>query len=779
MRISFRLILSLIVGVTLVSVLFAVFQVKAEKRALRDELVEHAENLAASLREYVGPLLEKDAVKELQHIVGRFGNRERMDGLGIYAVSGDKIAVTPGFENSLKGRFALVADAMTLDRSRGEFLNHNQTSMYVLVSPLHGEAGVVGALAIFQDASYIDAQNFKLWQETFLRVFVQTLFIVLATLLILRWSIVGPIARTASWIRELRAGKRDGRHSLQEGDLFKPLTQEVSRLAKSLEAARAAALEEARLRDAAESSWTPERLRVHVRGRLQDRPLFVVSNREPYMHVYRGKTVEIIVPASGLVTALEPILLACDGTWLAHGSGDADREAVNDRDCLRVPVDAPQYTLKRVWLTKEEEEGYYFGFANEGLWPLCHIAHTRPTFRASDWACYQEVNQKFSNALIEEMEGTEEPVVLVQDYHFALLPRLVKQKRPDARLAIFWHIPWPNPESFGICPWQRELLDGLLGADLLGFHIQSHCNNFLETVDAALESRIDWESFAVNRGNHLTLVRPFPISVTLPGEATEENSPLCPSTPNRTALLKEHGVEAQYLGVGVDRVDYTKGILERLRGVERFLEKYPRYCGEFVFVQLGAPSRTHIKRYQDLLGEVESESERINRRFQTAHWKPILFLKRHHNHKEIGQYYRAADLCLVSSLHDGMNLVAKEFVAAREDEQGVLILSRFTGASRELSDALLVNPYDTEELAEAIRSALEMDSVERGMRMRRMRQVVKDFNIYRWAAELTTQLSEVRLDRPENEITGRTETDLTPFTAISKAASAGQRGDSF
>jgi trehalose-6-phosphate synthase len=626
--------------------------------------------------------------------------------------------------------------------------------MHVLAVPLNQDGEVAGALAIFHDASYIDTQTSRLWRNTFLGVLVQTLFIALAVLLIIRWSFLRPMAKTAQWVRELRTGKSDVTPSLPEGALFKPLAQEVTHLAKSLEVARAAAEDEARLRAAGESIWTPERLRLHVQTTLQERRLFAVSNREPYMHMRRGKEVDVIIPASGLVTALEPILRACEGTWVAHGSGDADREAVDNHDRLRVPPDGPQYTLRRVWLTKEEEEGYYYGFANEGLWPLCHIAHTRPTFRASDWEYYQQANRKFADALLEEMAGIKEPVVLVQDYHFALLPRLLKAQRPDARVAIFWHIPWPNPQAFGICPWQRELLDGLLGADLVGFHIQAHCNYFLETVDNVLESRVDWEHFAINRRGHLTRVRPFPISVVISEPTGDSLSKSGSVYLERAGLFKELGVEATFMGFGVDRVDYTKGILERFRGIERFLEKYPIYHGQFTFVQIGAPSRIHIKRYQDLMGEIESEVDRINWRFQKGNWRPIVFVKRHHTHLEIEHYYRAADLCLVTSLHDGMNLVAKEFVAAREDEGGVLILSCFTGASRDLRDALVVNPYDIEELAEAVRFALEMDPEERKMRMRQMRQGVRETNIYRWAADLIKELSEIRLEPPA-VVTGR------------------------
>jgi trehalose-6-phosphate synthase len=748
MRVSTRLIISLIVGIALVSFFFALSQVQAQKRALRNELQVRAEVQAEGLEESVESLLGPRERRDLQALLERFKTRERLPGVAVFDEHGAPLAMSSG----LAAQLAEVPNAVkqaTLDNgAQGEYVRLGQTAAYVFALPLHNNNAVVGALAIFHDAGYVEAQSTRLWRSTLQSVLVQALVIVLATLLIVRWSIQGPITHTAKWMRELRTGKApEGGPNLPGEDLFQPLAQEVSHFVKSLESARAAAEEEARLREAANSIWTPERLRIHVHNRLQDNPLFVVSNREPYMHVRRGKSIEVLVPASGLVTSLEPVLRACDGTWVAHGGGDGDQESVDSHDRLRVPPEDPHYTLRRVWLTKEEEDGYYFGFANEGLWPLCHIAHTRPTFRASDWEVYKHVNQKFAGTVLEEMEGTEQPAVLVQDYHFALLPRLIKEERADARVAIFWHIPWPNPQAFGICPWQRELLDGLLGADLIGFHIQSHCNHFLETVDQALESRIDWERTAVTRRGHLTLVRPFPISVAVP-EAGPETSAVAGSVYlERAALFKGLGVQATFMGVGVDRVDYTKGILERFQGVERFLQKYPSYQGQFTLVQIGAPSRTHIKRYHDLMAELESEAERINWHFQTASWKPIVFLNRHHTHREIEQYYRAADVCLVTSLHDGMNLVAKEFVALRDDENGALVLSRFTGAGRELRDAVIVNPYDTEQLADAIRFALEMDPEERQARMRRMRRVVKDHNVYRWAANLITELSEIRIEK--------------------------------
>lgn len=751
MRVSVRLIVWLIAGVSLVTFLFARSEVQAEKRGLRSDLERRAEVLAESLADVIGPLEASGPrarlqQRHLQEIVERFGNRERLAGVAVYNAQGRQLAVSSRLARELAQDPTVADQVARQDQVGGSFLQLGQTSMHVFVMPLTGDSGVTGKLAIFHDATYIQAESLEIWRKAVWHVLLQVLIITIITLLIVRWSIVGPLTETAQWLREMRAGRKSPPPDIAPSDLIGPLSHEVMSIARSLVVARAAAEEEARLREAGESLWTADRLRIHVQTRLQNGRLFVVSNREPYEHVISEKGIEVVVPASGLVTAIEPVLVACDGTWIAHGGGSADTQTVDEHDRLRVPPERPQYTLRRVWLSHEEEDGYYYGFSNEGLWPLCHIAHTRPVFRMDDWASYQSANRKFARAVLEEMETTEEPFLLVQDYHFALLPRLVKEERPDARVGIFWHIPWPNPQAFGICPWQRELLDGLLGADLIGFHTQSHCNYFLETIDSSLESRIDREHFAVNRGGHRTLVKPFPISVAFSdGADRDERRPL----PDRVALFRQLDVEAAFLGVGVDRIDYTKGILERFRGLERFFEKNPGYREKFTFVQIGAPSRTRIKSYSDLMAEAEWEAERINERFRAGKWRPIVFLKRHHSHREIEAYYRAAHVCLVTSLHDGMNLVAKEFVASRDDEQGALVLSGFTGASRELRDAIIVNPYDTEALADAIRRALDMDPEERNSRMQRMRRVVKEHNIYRWAASLLAELSEIRIEKTE------------------------------
>jgi len=747
MKLSLRLIPILAIAITIVTFIVARNQVRSEKQGLRADLERRAEILAESLQETVEPVLQRGSTVQLRRLVERFGNREHLAGVAIYDADGKATAVSSKLDSYAQNPPAIFKKSEDENHGLGAYDRIGQSTMYLYALPLHRDSQVAGALVLYHDATYIESQSTRIWRDALWHVVAQVLLIMLITFFVIRWTIVGPIIKVAEWMRDLRHGKIvPFPHRISESFLG-PLSTEAASLAQKLAEARAAAKEEAQLREAGDSLWTAERLRASIGRRLRGSSLFVVSNREPYEHVRGSKGIEARVPASGLVTALEPILCACDGTWIAHGSADADRETVDANDRMRVPPDHPRYTLRRLWLTKEEEEGYYLGFANEGIWPLCHIAHTRPVFRAEDWDYYQRVNEKFAKVVLQEIEKAEKPFVLIQDYHFALLPRLIKSKRPDARVAIFWHIPWPNPEAFGICPWQRELLDGLLGADLLSFNIHAHCNNFLETVDQSLECRIEWDRFTVNRNDHFTLVRPHPISVALPESPSEDGSSVSLEQ-SRADILAQLGAETLFLGVGVDRIDYTKGIVERFRGIECFLEKYPHYREQFTFVQFGAPSRTSIKRYKDFVAEVEAEADRVNLRLQTERWKPIVLFSRHHSHREIEPYYKAADFCLVTSLHDGMNLVAKEFVAAREDQDGVLILSQFTGASRELHDALLVNPYDVNQMAEMIRRALEMPVEERHARMKRMRRVVREHNVYRWAAELISELSEIRLDSP-------------------------------
>ncbi|MDH4197770.1 MAG: trehalose-6-phosphate synthase [Candidatus Aminicenantes bacterium] len=484
-------------------------------------------------------------------------------------------------------------------------------------------------------------------------------------------------------------------------------------------------------------AWTKELLKQAVEEKIGSHKFIVVSNREPYLHIYTEKGIDYITPASGMTVALDPVIRACGGTWIASGAGEADRDVVDENDHVRVPPDAPCYTLRRVWLSKEEEERFYYGYSNEGLWPLCHIVHVRPIFREKDWEGYQEVNQKFAAAVLEEV-GDETGFVFIQDYHFALLPQLIKEKRPDIIVAQFWHIPWPNPEAFRVCPHAEEILNGLLGNDILGFHIRYHCQNFLDSVDRFLESRVDTERQSVVRGGRETLIRPFPISID--AEMIEQAA-RHPDLERRRALIRtDFKLKGRLLGVGIDRLDYTKGIIERFEAIDRLFEKHPELLGRFVFLQIGPLSRIHIARYRAYNEELYDRMIDINDKWKSKDWRPIILHKSHFGFADVLSHFRAADVLIVSSIHDGMNLVAKEFVAARSDERGALVLSKFTGSARELDQAILVNPLATEEFADAIYEALTMSEAEQAERMRRMRETVLENNVYRWAGRIINEM---------------------------------------
>lgn len=477
-----------------------------------------------------------------------------------------------------------------------------------------------------------------------------------------------------------------------------------------------------------------------IKAKLKDYQLFIVSNREPYIHNWKEDQIECIRPASGLTIALDPMMRACGGIWIAHGSGTADRETVDENGKVSVPPEDPHYGLKRVWLSKEEEEGYYYGFANEALWPLCHIAYTRPVFRASDWEFYKKVNHLFAEKVLEET-GSERPLVFIQDYHLALLPQIIKEKRSDALTVQFWHIPWPNPEAFRICPWKKELLEGLLGNNLLGFHIRYHCNNFIDTVDRELEARPDRERSAIVYKEKTTYIRHFPISIDF--DAITEAAMKKDVMEEERRLRTKYRLWGSVIGVGVDRLDYTKGIPEKIRAVDLFLDQNPEYKKRFVYIQLGAPSREHIPSYKQINDEIDEMMERINWKHRTEHWSPILFLREHIPFLSMLAFYKMSNFCIVSSLHDGMNLVAKEYIAAKTDFNGVLILSKFTGASRELNDALLINPYAVDEFAETIKSSIEMSQEEVSRRMKKLREIVRERNIYRWADRILTKAIQI------------------------------------
>ena len=490
--------------------------------------------------------------------------------------------------------------------------------------------------------------------------------------------------------------------------------------------------------------WTKESLSELVKEKLSDYLFIVVSNREPYIHSFSERKISWHMPASGLTVALDPVMQACGGTWVAHGSGEADREVVDEKNRVKVPPDNPLYNLKRVWLSKEEEQGYYHGFSNEAFWPLCHIVYTRPVFKESDWDTYRRVNELFAKSVLEEI-GFRKAFVFIQDYHLALLSQAIKRRNPESITSQFWHIPWPNPEAFRICPWQEEILRGLLGNDMIGFHIHYHCNNFMETVERAMESRVDRSANEIIVGGKKTAVRHFPISVDFERISQEAQSKEVELEIER--LKSRLGLNDEMIGIGIDRLDYTKGIPDRLRAIDVFLEKYPLFQRRFVFIQAGVPSRTQVPAYRHLKEDIDNLVENINWKYAIGRWKPIITLLDDEPQLTLMALRRIADICIVSSIHDGMNLVAKEFVASRFDENGVLLLSQFTGASRELTDAMLINPYATDQFADAIRKALGMLKEEKQRRMRRMREEVQENNVYKWAADIISDLVKFRVGR--------------------------------
>ncbi|MEO5762221.1 MAG: trehalose-6-phosphate synthase [Vicinamibacteria bacterium] len=597
--------------------------------------------------------------------------------------------------------------------------------------PVMDEGGILGFVILVQDMGFAERREAQSRNFLLVAYFLLAMCASLVTIVAVRLSWRG-------WTRQLQRVLKGEK----ETDAFRPLLRDVRELVDDIMTERDA--------DGETGAWTAERLKSTLRRNLHGEKIVVVSNREPYIHDYGPDgSIRVQHPASGLVTALEPVMRACSGVWIAHGSGAADRAVVDAHDRVLVPPGENIYSIRRVWLLPEEEKGYYYGFANEGLWPLCHVAHNRPLFRTSDWNYYKTVNQKFADAVCAEAE-IEDPIILVQDYHLALAPRMIRQKLPRATVIGFWHIPWPNAERFGICPWREELLDGMLGASIMGFHTQAHCNNFMDSVDRYLESRIDRERQAVIQQGRSTQVRAYPISLEWP---VRWLSGLPPVPECRLSVVRDLNLPANTLiGVGVDRLDYTKGIEERLLAVERLLELHPEFLGKFVFIQLAAPSRTAIDRYRALSENVEDIARKVNERFGSGAYLPIILKRAHHEPPDVFRYLRAADLCYVSSLDDGMNLVAKEFVAARDDERGVLVLSQFTGAARELTEALVVNPYDLDESAGAMAAALTMPLDEQHARLRSMRAFVAEFNIYRWAGRMLRDAARLRR---RDRLTGR------------------------
>ena len=724
MRLSLRFIvpLLLVLGVFAYAVLPLVDSLT--ERWFERDLEIRATLIANTVQAQMKDLVDASDERGIRELLARIAADER-----VYAAAYCAAAGAPPLAAGTLPPTVTCPDLDPGTDPPGAVVSSAHGPLFVSVRPLPSVAPGAG-LVLVHDLSFATRRT----EET--RHYVFYFFVGLGITVSLLTVVIAQLS-WRGWIQGTRALLR-GEGLLKpshtpDRTAFHPIARDLRELVRDLESER-------RPRDEDSVPWSPDALRRVLHDELRGQQVLVVSNREPYIHVRRDHAIDVRRPASGLVTALEPIMRTCAGTWIAHGSGTADREVVDGHDRLMVPPDHREYRLRRVWLTEAEEAGYYYGFANEGLWPLCHVAHVRPTFRTADWQQYVAVNRKFAGAVVTESTSPD-PIVLVQDYHFALLPRMIRDRLPEATIVTFWHIPWPNPEAFAICPWRDELVDGMLGSSILGFHTQFHCNNFVDTVDRQLEARVDRETFTVSCRGELTAVKRYPISIAWPPAAdlVTASAPQC-----RLAVRRRLGLpDGHAIGLGVDRLDYTKGIEERLRAVERLFEQRPEWVGRFTFVQIAAPSRSHIDEYQHYQARVLEVVSRVNRRFSGVH-PAIVLLATHHEPAAINEYYRAADVCVVSSLHDGMNLVAKEFVAARDDEAGVLVLSQFTGAARELPEALIVNPYDVDECAAALQAALVMPPREQRARMRLMRGLVREFNVFRWAGRMLTDAAGMR-----------------------------------
>jgi len=736
-------ILPILILVGLGFTVSGIMQARFTEERLMDDLKRKARSVDEGLELAARYILINNDLKQANRLVDSFQKRERLQGCVIYDKEGQILAITERFSDFKERDRPYLKEILVSKNPRGALEVFKEYSVYSYIIPvLNDDNSVLGMVEVIYDTSYMFTTLVELWRKISVSSIVLILLIVIVALLIQRQIFIMPVRRLTQWFTHFQRGETDKLQPFEEKGEFGKLISEVEQVALSIRVARRTMSDEAHVRLQKEEIWTEAKLKDLIHAKLGDNALFVVSNREPYMHVLDDNLTKAVCirPASGVVTAIHPILSACGGTWIAHGGGNLDRKFVNSKDKLGVPPEDNRYILKRVWLNKEEEQGYYYGFSNEGLWPLCHNTHTRPIFKESDWLMYKEVNQKFADSVLSELPA-KSPFIFVQDYHFTLLPKMIKEKRPDAKIALFWHIPWPTPEAFMICPYQNEILEGMLGCDLIGFHVQNHCNNFLDTANRLLESRVDTEKFSVVRSGKETFVRAFPISINARiGDGSFKVDPVR----EVEKLKKELELENEIIAVGVDRIDYTKGIVERILAIDRFLEKYPEYKKKFVFIQLAAPSRTHIKRYHDLIGEIDELVERINWKHIDGNWKPIIYLKRHFSQDDIQPYYKLGDICIVSSLHDGMNLVAKEYIAERDDLSGCLILSQFTGASRELNEAILINPYSIEEFADSIKLAIEMPEEEKRRRMENMRNVVAENNIFRWAANIITELAALK-----------------------------------
>jgi trehalose 6-phosphate synthase len=739
MRLSLRFVLPLALLLALIAYgVIPLVDALTLKWFIRD-LDIRSQLMVRTMEGPLSDLLVADSKNKILAYFTRIIQDERLFALGFCDPKGRLLYQTQTYPDQVT-----CDSAANMGPDSSTVLKLTRGPLHVTSASIESNGRSLGRLMLIHDMSFIQQRSSDTKWYVFYLFAGLALVISLVTVLVAHLSWKGWVAGVRAMLRG--EGLLTPLAKDQHAPELQPLAKDLRSLVEALEADR-------RMRDESQISWTPASLKTILHEQLAGDQVLIVSNRQPYVHIWRDQEIQVQLPASGLVAALEPVMRACSGVWIAHGNGSADQEVVDVRNHVGVPPEHPAYEIRRVWMTSEEEAGYYYGFANEGLWPLCHIAHVRPTFRSSDWKHYVAINERFAEAVYEEA-NTDNPVVLVQDYHFAMLPKLIREKLPNATIITFWHIPWPNAESFGICPWRHEILEGLLGSSILGFHTRVHCNNFIDSIDRLLEARIDRSSSTVSYGGKLTAINPYPISIEWPLRWIQGQRPVSEC---RTRLRERYGLPSdQLVGIGVERLDYTKGILERFMAVERLLELQPEWIGRFTFIQIAAPSRSIIDQYQHFTSQVYGLVEQINKRFGRDGYEPIRLRVQHYEPPQVLECYRGADVCVVSSLHDGMNLVAKEFVAARDDEQGVLILSQFAGAARELAEALVINPYDIDQFAAALQVALTMPKVEQRARMINMRGLIQEFNVYRWAGRMLIDAARMRQRERVMKQVGRT-----------------------
>jgi trehalose-6-phosphate synthase len=722
--------------VGIIATLFAWRQTHYERAIDTEDIDRRARALAHVLSYTVHDALKGPPGEVAAQLGRRLDGYSRLMGCAVFGPEGQVLAAGSQLKEY---EAAIIAELAKLSELETEF----NTTLIVDGPPLRMRAERLLGSDGSTEGSFVVIHNTSFIDERASARLTRALAVVILTTLVLLVLVVGvtwltydrPLQHLADWMQRLRI-----EDSPESPPVWLPLGRlatESDRLAASYRAARTATFAGAHEAARKDRAWTSDRLRTHALDCLGiGNQLVVVSSREPYMHTLRNGQPHVVVPPGGVVTALDPVLQSCGGVWIAHGTGECDRETASPDGRLMVPPGQSRYALRRLWLTPAEHDAFY-GCCNDAIWPMCLLAHERPIFRTSDWMQYVAMNRRFADAVLEEV-GTGNAVVLVQDYQMALVPRMVREIRPDLRICLFWHIPWPSVDAIRICPWRDEILRGMLGADLVGFHLQQYCNNFLDTIDRMLEARIDRDHFNVEVRGHATRVRPQPISVQpWSDRGVSEGHQL---ELRLAALRRQHGLDGIEVAVGVDRVDHTKGLPERLRAFAHFLHKYPQHIGKISLVQLAAPSRLHLKRYRDHLDELIQYAEEINAEFSANGWRPIHLLVDQHDAHIVHDFLTMASIAIVSSLHDGMNLVAKEYVLAQKTLQGCLILSEFAGAAQDLSDAIVINPYDTEQFADAIRYAVEMPSDERVHRMTRLRRQVEENNIYRWAAEVLSSI---------------------------------------